>query len=170
MEEITWTKEKLKDDGGRSLTQSLFLELGYNTQYAIFTLNDEDKVYKDKVYPSLKKWYLEVNDPTEYEFARKCLLGWRHWKRLLENKDIRPYIDEWREELEISLRSESIRSIMEQSTDNFQASKWLADKGWAKNNVGRPSKAEKEREKNIQEKLSKTLEDNVVRMEKYSNG
>jgi len=166
--EIPYTKEQLKDSMGRPLTQSMFLEFGYNIQYALFTLNDEDKVYQDKVYPSLKKLYLDIGDPTEYQFAKQCLLGWRHWVRLCENKLFKPFLQEWRDELEVALRSEGIISVMSQSEDNFQAAKWLADKGWDKKGVGRPSKADKTREANIKDRLGEQLDADVIRMEKFA--
>lgn len=170
---LTYTKEQLKDNLGRPLTQSLFLEIGYKTEYAVFTFNDEDKIYNDKVYPSLKKLYLEIADPTEYEFARTCLLGWNHWRRLNENKQLQPYFEEWREELEVLLRSEGVRNLMDLTTSeggNFQAAKWMAEKGWDKRNVGRPSRADKEREERINSRIADQLEDNIVRMEKFKNG
>ncbi len=170
MNETPWSKENLLDTMGRPLTQSLFLEFGYNVQYAVFTLNDDDKVYQGKTYHSLKKWYLEIGDPTEYEFAKKCLLGWRHWKRICENALFKPYLEEWRDELEVALRSEGILSVMSQSEDNFQAAKWIADKGWDKKAVGRPSKADKEREASIRDRLGDALEADVIRMEKFTNG
>ena len=165
---LPWTKEQLKDNLGRPLTQSLFLEIGYNVEYAVFTFNDEDKEYNGKIYPSLKRHYLEIADPTEYDFAKTCLLGWTHWKRLKENKALRPYFDEWADELEVAIRSEGIRGLMDLTTSeggNFQAAKWMAEKGWDKREAGRPSKIQKDRESRINERIFTELEDNVVRME-----
>lgn len=45
-------KSKMLDSMQRPLTQSLFLELGY-TDFAIFTLKEDDYVYNDKTYLSL---------------------------------------------------------------------------------------------------------------------
>lgn len=157
-------KAELKDVTGRPLTQSLFLEHNYS-DYAQFTLNDEDKTYKGRVYPSLKKLFLEMADPTEYQFAKKHLLGWKHWKRLNENKALRPEFDEWREELEIMLRSEGILAIAEM-TDNFQAQKFLAEKGWEKRGAGRPPKS-KEDSQNVEDRIAEELKDTLVRMDDY---
>ena len=167
---LPYTKEQLKDNLGRPLTQSMFLEIGYNTQYALFTFNDEDKIYNDKTYHSLKKLYLQIADPTEYEFARTCLLGWSHWKRLVENKALRPYFDEWRDELEVLLRSEGVRAAMDMSSSeggNFQAAKWMAEKGWEKKAVGRPTKQSGEKEARINERINDELNNNILRMEKF---
>jgi len=163
-------KQLLLDTSGRPLTQSLFLEFNYNVEYSVFTFDDDDKTYKGKVYPSLKKLYLECADPTEYTFAKKYLLGWSHWKRLNENKALRKHFDEWREELEISLRSEGVQAIIEGATDNFQAAKWLADKGWEKRTPGRPSKDELEREERIFERVADDLNGTIARMENYRTG
>lgn len=171
-DEITWTKKQLKDTTGRPLTQSLFLELGYRTEYAVFTLNEEDKEYQGKIYPSLRRFYLASEDPTEYQFAKDCLLGWNHWIRITENKNITPHVQNWREEMEVALRSAGALATLNMATSdtspNFQAAKWLADKGWDKNRVGRPSKQEQEREDRIGERIYNELNDNIVRMEKYS--
>ena len=164
---MTINKALLIDTMGRPLTQSLFLEIGYNTQYAVFTFDDDDKEYKGKVYPSLKKLYLQSEDPTEYQFAKKHLLGWKHWKRLNENAVLRVHFDEWREELEIAMRSEAILSIIDMTTSdqgNFQAAKWLADRGWDKRGAGRPSKSEIDREKRINSRIGDELTADIIRM------
>ncbi len=170
---LPYTKEQLKDNLGRPLTQSLFLEIGYNTQYAVFTFNDEDKIYNDKVYPSLKRLYLEIADPTEYEFAKTCLLGWPHWRRLKENKVLRVYFDEWAEELEVKLRSEGVMGLMDLTTSeggNFQAAKWMAEKGWEKLKPGRPAKSAGEREARINDRINDEVSATVLRMSKVNNG
>jgi hypothetical protein len=158
-------KEKLLDSVQKPLTQSLFLELGYNEQ-AVFTLKDNDHEYNGRVYPSLKRLYLEMEDPTEYQFAKTYLLGWRHWKRLCENKAIRKHIDEWREELELQIRSKGVREIIKHAENEkgFQAAKWLADRGWSARGAGRPSKEEIEREKKFQSRMDEDFKADVVRL------
>lgn len=166
---ITWTKDQLKDSRGYPLTQSLFLEINYN-DYAVFTLNDEPKEYNNKTYPSLRQYYLDIADPTEYQFAKTCLLGWDHWKRLCENKDISKEIDKWREELEVALRSEGIRAIVDATAEdggNFQAAKWLADKGWEKQKVGRPTKSDLDREKRISQRVEEGFTADIIRMKEF---
>lgn len=160
-------KKLLLDTMGRPLTQGLFLEMGYDTRYAVFTFNDDDKTYDGKVYPSLKKLYLACDDPTEYEFAKKHLLGWKHWQRLNANKILKEEFDEWRDEMEIKTRSDAIKSIIDMTAEgsNFQAAKWLADRGWDKRGAGRPSKSELDRQKNIDSRIGDELEAEINRME-----
>jgi hypothetical protein len=157
-------KSKMTDVMGKLLTQSLFLELGYNAS-AIYTLKDSDYVYGGKTFPSIKRLYLESEDPTEYEFATQHLCGWKHWQRLCANKVIRAHIDEWREELEIKLRSRAIRQAIKQAEEGtFQAAKWVADRGWATRAAGRPTNAEVERETKIQARIADEYQEDVVRL------
>lgn len=157
-------QETMLDSMGKFRTQSLFLELGYGTD-ALFTLKDQDHEHEGTVYKSLKRLYLEFEDPTEYEFANTVLLGWRHWQRMCENKVIRKHIDEWREELEVKLRSQAIRdAIQEAKKGHFQAAKWVADRGWSTRGAGRPSKADIEHEKKVQARIDNEYSGDVVRM------
>lgn len=159
-------KEQLQDTMGRPLTQSLFLELGYS-EYAVYTLKEQDYAYKGKNYPSLKRLYLKEEDVTEYEFATKHLLGWQHWKRLCENKQIRKHIDEWREELELKIRAQAIRDMQglcASENGNFSAAKFLADRGWEKRAPGRPSKIDKEKEERLADRLSDEFTADIVRL------
>jgi hypothetical protein len=166
---VTWTKEDLKDSRGYPLTQSLFLEINYS-DYAVFTFNNEPKEYNGKIYPSLRQYYLDIADPTEYQFAKQCLLGWDHWKRISGSDLVRKEVNQWREELEVALRSEGVMAIIDataQEGGNFQAAKWLTEKGWEKNKVGRPSKAEADAEKRIASRVNDAFKADVIRMKDH---
>jgi hypothetical protein len=158
-------REHFLDKMGKMITQSLFLEMGYKDS-AVYTLKEDHYEYEGKILPSLKRLYLECEDPTEYEFASKYLLGWRHWKRLCDNRLLRPYIDEWREELEVKLRCRGVKAAIEQATKggSFQAAKWVSDRGWEIRPPGRPSKEEVEREKKFQAKVVDEYGADIVRL------
>lgn len=157
-------KSEFQDDTGRPLTQSLFLEIGY-TDFAVYTLKEHDYEYNGKMYPSLKRLYLECEDPTEYDFANQHLLGWKHWQRMVENKLIRKHIDEWREELEYKLRAKAVKDMLASAkAGNYQAAKWFADRGWATRAAGRPSKTELEGAKAAQGRLESEYGDDVIRL------
>lgn len=146
------------------MTQSLFLEIGY-MESSVFTLKDDDYMYNGKLMISLKKRYLEMQDPTEYEFANKWLLGWKHWKRMNENKILRKHFDEWREELEYAMRCKGVKAILDSaSSGNYQAAKFLVDKGWDKRLAGRPSKMEVEREKEFQSRIAEEYSADIIRL------
>lgn len=154
----------MQDSMGRPLTQSLFLEIGYSEQ-AVFTLKEQDHEHNGKSYPSLKRLYLECGDPTEYEFATTYLLGWRHWQRLCENKVIAKHVSEWRDELEIKLRSQGVKEVMKSAVaGNYQAAKFLADRGWINRGAGRPSKDEVEHERKVQAQITDEFSADVVRL------
>jgi hypothetical protein len=157
-------KSLLCDDGGKPLTQGLFLELGYGEK-SVFTLKEQHYTYKDKFYPSLKQLYLEEGDPTEYSFATKYLLNWKHWMRLCDNRIIRKHIDEWRDELEVKLRCQAVGDVIKSAKNgNYQAARWLADRGWETRGAGRPTKAEVEHEKKVQAAMNDEYKEDVVRL------
>ncbi len=137
-------KSKFKDEKGRYIVQGLFLEDSYNPNLAVYTLSGVDKEYKGKTFPSLKRLYLLEGDPQEYLFAEKYLFDWPHWVRLTKNAVVSRHIEQWREELALSLRSEGIATLVNLAiNDNsYQAAKWLADEGWIRKSKGRPSKEE----------------------------
>lgn len=159
-------KSMFLDGEGRPLTQSLFLEIGYSPS-AIYTLKEYDFEYEGRTLICIKQKYLEATDPTEYDFANKYFLGWKHWMRICENKVIRKHIDEWREELEVKLRATGVKQILAAASGkepSFQAAKWIADKGWVQKQAGRPSKSELEREKRIQAGMAEEYSADVHRM------
>jgi hypothetical protein len=93
------------------------------------------------------------------------LLNWKHWQRLCENKLIRRSINEWRDELEIKLRSRAVKEMIKSSANGkIVASKWLADKGWAQRGAGRPTKAEVEGEKAFLANVAEEFSDDVQRL------
>jgi len=145
---MTIDKKKFKDEKGRYIVQGLFLEDRYNTDLSVFTFDGQDKKYKGKTYPSLKKLYLEHGDPKEYSFARKYLHDWNHWQRLCKNAVVGRHIEQWRSELSLSLVSEGVMCLIDLAVNegSYQAAKYLADQGWDKGERGRPSKEEVEGE------------------------
>jgi hypothetical protein len=157
-------RSQLLDKMERPITQGLFLEVQYG-ENAIYTLKEVDHEWKGKLYPSLKRLYLECEDPTEYTFANQYLLGWRHWLRLCENKLIRKEIDEWRYELEVKLRSKGVLSVLKKAqAGNLQAAKWAADKGWSEQRVGRPTKEDIEHEKKVRAGITDEFSADAARM------
>lgn len=163
-------RSRLLDTTGRPITQALFLEVNYDEKYAVYTLKDVDFNYNGTLYPSLKRLFIDMADPTEYAFATKYLLGWQHWKRICDNKMLARHIAEWREELELKLRSIAIRDLQDlcsSENGNFQAAKFLADRGWDKRGAGRPSKAEVEHHAAVDRRIDEEFGKDVARMEDF---
>lgn len=147
-------KSKFRDERNSYITQSLFIEVNYDTEKAVYSWGPKDKEYKGVIYPSLRRLYLEVADPTEYEFAERYLDGWDHWQRIVSNKLLFEQIKNWREELEVKLRSQAVRAGLSMATESFQAAKWASEGGWKGAKPGRPSKEEKAAERRIRERVA----------------
>lgn len=159
-------KSRFVDSAGKPLSQGLFLEIGY-TPHAVYTLKEYDHIWEGRSYPSLKKIYLEMEDVTEYEFASKHLLNWKQWQRLCDNKQVGPYIQEWRDELEYKLRSRAAKEMIEQAASgSYQATKWILDRGWINRGAGRPSKEERQHHLASEERIRNEYEDDIQRLKR----
>ena len=153
---------EFRDAKGGWITQSLFLETMYDVKWASYTLKEEDYEYKGTIYPSLKRLYLEARDITEYEFATKHLGGWQHWKKLVKNRDFMPHLEAWREELELLLQAEGIKQQLNLAKKgNANATRWVAERGWAEKKAGRPSKAQVEGETKRQASMAADIEEHA---------
>lgn len=154
-----------KNASGAHLLKPIFFEYDDAEHLqSVYTLKDYDHEYNGKSYPSLRKLYVEMEDPTEYEFACKYLDGWTHWKKLSTASFFKPYLKEWREELEVRLRAQALNRMKVRATsdtkDSMQADKILLVGGWKtpeeKERVGRPSKQK------IQEEANKLFAERTV--------
>lgn len=142
----------LKDKMGRFRTRSLFKEMWKQNPNLdmppLFSLKLEDD--QDGII-SLKRIYLDSNDPTEYRFAVGLFRDPRHWKTLCGLEWFAPFVERWRGELRAKLRAQAIDNLIKLSEDNLQAIKALATEDYvyqnfledtpAKKKVGRPNKA-----------------------------
>lgn len=123
--------------------RSLFLETG-GGENAVYSLKDQDQ----GEYRSLKRLYLETDDPTEYRFYTVYLDGLKHWEALCAAKWFKPYVAQWRKELLVRLQSQALVAIRQEAANegknSFAANKYLLEKGWeaSPNPRGRPTKQE----------------------------
>ena len=135
-----------------------------------WTLKEEDHHADGKVYKSMKKLYIEMEDVTEYDFAHAAIGSYKHWERLLESPIIRPHIEQWRKELNLKLKARAMKSIIKAATEDeklsFQAMKYLADNEYLdkKGKRGRPSKDEVQAELRKEVQTNKTLLDDAARI------
>lgn len=130
-------REQLVNSVGHTRIKSLFLELSYdNNQFHIFTLKDSDVVNNNKKLLSIKRLYLDyvANDPTEYTFAMAVFGTWDIWDTIRRNAQIRRHYAKWKEEAEVKIKSEAIRSIANEMREggksSFTAAKLLLERGW----------------------------------------
>jgi hypothetical protein len=143
------------DCSGRYRTQSLFWEYKDSGYPALFNLREEDTTDADgNTYVSLRRLYVQTEDPTEYLFALKAFGSWRHWSRLRSLLWFLPHYTEWREELDARLRSIGAQALMESATGrravkDTSAARYLSNGlYWSKiPKRGRPSSEEVEGER-----------------------
>lgn len=161
-------KSNMKDSKGAYITQALFWEIMHNKKFAVFTLGNEVKEAHGMTLIPIRELYLDMEDLTEYEFAREYFVDWRHWQRCLENSKVLREVNGWREELALKIQAKGIRSQIDLAINggNAGASKWLAERGWnpQESKRGRPSKKEVERETKRQAFLSQEVEDEYHRL------
>lgn len=174
-----------KTENNKYRIGSLFLEI--NTSFNLtpfFTLSSEDKVKtgrpvvqegpvdgdKERTYVSIKNLYMKYYyDPTEYQFVMNVLGDFKLWEAMSGNERLAPYIEEWRKEAEIKLRSEAIKEVVEvaktEGAKGFTAAKWLAEAKWkSSGGAGRPKNREDATQNEIESKLSKEVELDIRRL------
>jgi len=149
--------KQFKDSQGRWLTTGIFKETAMGeTKFLLYTLEEA------------KKNYLDCDDVTGYEYATKYLGGWKHWLALHRSPALAPHLEDWTEELEVKIRAEAIKRIASLSTgaQGYQASRYLADKGWKVKKAGRTTKDAIKKEARVQSKMYEEFKDNVVAIKK----
>jgi hypothetical protein len=83
----------------------------------------------------------------------------------VENKLLTEHVRSWREELELKLRARAVKQMMALADEgSYQASKWLADRGWDTRAAGRPTKIEKEAHRAASARVGGEYEADVVRL------
>jgi hypothetical protein len=102
------------------------------------------------------------NDPTEYEFAQAVFGSWDVWKTISESPQVKPYVNHWRNEVVVKIKSQAIQAIAEEMKSNgrssFSAAKLLLDKGWLDNDTASQAKKKlKAKEQEEQERQALSL-------------
>lgn len=155
---------KFKNSVGRYYLRGLFYEESTDKGSVLYTLKRDDHLS----YPSLYRLYVETADPTEYEFAIQHLDGWAHWQELVHSEWFQPYLQEWRQELDVKIRSRALASIIDVALDkpnpnSYHANKYLLEtlgKPAGALKRGRPTKGSAYSEKDaIQASLAEINED-----------
>ncbi len=142
-----------KDKMGRWITSGLFKEIAQGADYVLWTLDEA------------RALFVEVGDPTGYEFAVKYLAGWKHWLAMKESPSVAPHLASWEEELEAKIRAGALRKVMTlaEGEKGYQAAKLLLDGGWKPKELGRPTKEKVEREGRVKSVMYKEFDLEVVK-------
>lgn len=142
-------KDKFVNPNGMRLTKQLFVEFSHlsDKDYAIYTLDTEDKEVNGKVYPSLYRLYMEEKDITEGRFIKKYLYDREQWERIYASPMLKEHIDRWRADLKLMITSELVAELMEDAKSGSKSStssaKYLLDNFGVKpsprkRGIGRP--------------------------------
>lgn len=136
-------QNKYRNSMGSRYLKGLFFETTTAHGSEIYTLKDWDH----EGLPSLYLLYMSHGDILEYSFAKTYLDGWEHWKMLCECSWFKPYVERWREELELKIRSSALYLTIEDANSTSRSAsnsrRFLLERGWApKSEKGRPSKSQ----------------------------
>lgn len=124
----------------------LIKELSKPGDEPVFTIRDEKEGYE-----SLKTLFvnLTVEDPSEATFAEVVFNDVGYWLKVRENKVLKPYLEEWREEADIKRKAIAFKSIVKEVQEGgksaFSAAKFLIDEPY-----------KDKRSKQTKEQVSKT--------------
>lgn len=139
---------RFKNTSGVFYTQSLFFETSNPPRPdCVYTL----KRYDHNGYPSIRRLYLEEEDPTGYLFAEKHLGGWDHLQKLMELPWFTDHFSQWEKELELKLKAKALARLLKESESKgsrnyVEVNKFLLNRGWRdpgeKKARGAPTKAE----------------------------
>jgi hypothetical protein len=146
-----------KNASGRWWTKGLFWDMMISVRSEerhdfkpVFTLHHEKPGYI-----CFRTSFVELEDPTGYDWAMKYLGDYAHWEDLLKSSWFRDALQTAQEELSQRLKAQALRRVREiagsDSASSLVASKYLAERGWEKR-AGRPSKeqVDKELKKNLE--------------------
>lgn len=165
-------KKIFRNATGQWYTNRLFLERSYTVNdksNTIYTLRNEDH---PEGYVSLYRLYMEEADPTEYAFADKYLDGYQHWQLLCSSTWFKPYIEQWREELETRIKSSALKTIERISKDNshknqFEAIKILLSLGWKEKTSGKGKGRGRPSDDEVKGQLKQLAEEEKSLAEEY---
>ena len=145
------TPDDFKDTMGRWRTNSLFKETNTDeSKYtSVFTLADEDTDGRI----SMRRIYMDANDPTEFLAAKQLFGNLECWTNLCKSSFFKPHLTKWRAELQRRIQSRAVRVVEEAAkfgkinATQLNAAKWLATQEWEDNKIvtnkrppGRPPK------------------------------
>lgn len=152
-----------KGESGAFLTRGLFYEAdGFYDPNAVFSFKGKEG------YIDARKTFVELDDPTGYQWAVKYLGSVEHWERLVRCSWFKEQLAEWVAEIELKAKSEAIRRLKEiaagESAQAISAAKYLATLDYNKGARGRPSKNEIQGELKRQAALLEEQESDAERI------
>lgn len=135
----TWYTRALFDDIQRMVRQDERVDVE-----PVFTL-----MHDRPGLINCRKTFVEIGDPTGYQWSMQYLKDYDHWLHLMKNSFwFREAVEDWLVELKAKLKAEGIQAIRKQARDSDNpslaqaAAKYLANEEWDKKEKGRPTNAQ----------------------------
>ena len=158
-------KTPFRNASGARYLKGLFFEESRDKSSVVYTLKDHDH----EGFRSLYLLYMECGDLTEYKFAMSHLDGWEHWEMLTSCSWFQPFVERWRRELELSVRSSALANILAVAKDSanptsYHANKYLLDGQWRPSKRGRPSRDEIKAELHKATTTAREVEEDAARV------
>ena len=114
---------------GMYRTSALILETQEDQQKkidAIYTLRDDNYVWKGKTFFSLRKLFLALDDLTGTKLANECFASYAQLESICQNTKVSGKWNEWHKELEAMQLARALETIIVQSEEgDVQSSKFL---------------------------------------------
>jgi hypothetical protein len=120
------------------LTQALFWETrkSENLDVAEFTTKNYNREIDGRSYQSLYQLYMQIADPTEYEFVEQAFNGnWKQWEAIQKStalKKVGLNTDTWEHRLDVKLVSGGVLAMVADGQDSTSSSRipsarWVAE-------------------------------------------
>lgn len=157
-----------KSDQGQWLTRALFFDLMQDVRLEDWVYQPVFTLYEDrKGYINARKTFVELGDPTGYQWAMKYLGDWNHWLKLMKAPWFVAAYETWISELNTKLKSEAIGTIREiaavEGKSQLPAARFLAELEKSSQR-GRPSKAEVDANLKRQTKVLEQEDEDLARI------
>ena len=135
----------------------------------VIGLFEETVAYGTKHVPPFKlsdwrKVYIEACDPTEYAPAMELVGDWAHWLLIRNHPTIKPIMDGWHMEVDVTIRSDALKNMLKHSgkAGGTSAAMWIAVGGFVDRDK-RTKKGKSEEEK-VREKVSERVSADAERL------
>lgn len=150
-------------------TKSLFYDFNKDGA-SVFTLQDcRPNHYKiginGLIVYDMRQLYLGVDDITEWQFIHKFLYDKHQLDSLLKSYDIRPHLENWRNEQRLKVKSNMFNILLDDASDRYsktktQSAKYLLEKYYdpATKNNKQPRKEKEEDKRYLVEDHARILE------------
>jgi hypothetical protein len=147
--------EQYRTNEGVIRTRSLFYELSYTSEFAVFTI--KDRPTSSPITGPLiefRKIFVEyhIQDPTEVSFADHMFGSWQAWSKIRSSdKRIVALLDECRQEADVRRKAIAFTTVLETATSDkasaFTAAKYLIEGSWDTTKAGKDGRSKRQRDR-----------------------